>query len=252
VVVVVVLLVTSTGTSGNSATLVFILAVPLDTFCSKLSPNLLGTASVCSSSLLAVGSIMAPKGQESNSAAAIDAPPLAVDVAVATDGSASVAKDEPAVSSEGDDSAATQLPSPTGGDAVGSATAVSIVPSTRPASEMDDDSVPQGPQGPPPRNVRPRLDQDRHPPAFPLPAARVTTMWQVSTGNGWWMDCSAPFASALESQFQHQVPVAQFMFYGNTRVGPIEYTHDLFQCQQLNHRTGEQKQIRRLTVTLGS
>jgi hypothetical protein len=77
-------------------------------------------------------------------------------------------------------------------------------------------------------------------------------MWQVSSGNGWWMDCSAPFASALEAQLQQQIPVAKFAFFGNIRVGPIDYTHDLVQCQQLNHHTGEYKQIRRSIVTLGS
>jgi hypothetical protein len=77
-------------------------------------------------------------------------------------------------------------------------------------------------------------------------------MWQVSTGDGWWQDCSAPFASALEAQFQQGIGVARFAFFGNTRVGRIDYTHDLVQCQQFNHHSSQYKQIRRLNVTLGS
>ena len=131
-------------------------------------------------------------------------------------------------------------------EAIGSAIAAGSVGNQtggRPASEMGD-SVTGGL-----RNVRPRLTDIR---PLPLPAARVTTMWQVSTGDGWWQDCSAPFASALEAQFQAGTAVARFPFFGNTRVGRIDYTHDLIQCQQFNHHSSQYKQIRRLTVTLGS
>ncbi len=166
---------------------------------------------------------------------AIDSPP----VAAPTDGRASVAS-RGCEGHEGNDAHATGP-----GDAVGSATAV--IPSPT-GAEMEEDSAP-GPDEEGPRNVRPRVSQAL---ALPLPFARVATIWQVSTGNGWWMDCSAPFASALEAQFQQQVPVAQFAFFGNTRVGRIDYTHDLIQCQQLNHHTGVHKQIRRSCVTLGS
>lgn len=177
------------------------------------------------------------------------------EVAVTTDGRASVASNGPsdghAVAADAGTGAANQAgattnpgddATPDDPDAIGSA----IAGAKRPASEMDDVSAPGDA-----RNVRPRVTQTQAL-ALPFPAARVATMWQVSSGNGWWMDCSAPFASALEAQCQQQIPVAQFAFFGNVRVGRIDYTHDLVQCQQLNHHTGEYKQIRRLAVTLGS
>ena len=186
------------------------------------------------------------------------APPVAVQVS--TEGSASVANNERTVSNEGS-TVATAMP-PTGpavgasghADAIGSAIAGSAASQTeawlssRAASEMG----PVEAEGE--RNVRPRLvDPLAVAVALPaLPAARVTTMWQVSTGDGWWSDCSAPFASALEAQFQQGIAVARFAFFGNTRVGRIDYTHDLVQCQQFNHHNSQYKQIRKLTVTLGS
>jgi hypothetical protein len=192
---------------------------------------------------------MAPKG--SNSATneetnTTDVPQVAQ--AVTTDGRASVASDGHAVQVDNAGTAtqaeAAANPGDDSRDAIGSA----IAGATRPASEMDD-VVPGAT-----RNVRPRVTQQTQALALPLPAARVATMWQVSSGrvDGWWTDCSAPFASALEAQFQQQIPVAKFAFFGNIRVGPIDYTHDLVQCQQLNHHTGEYKQIRRSIVTLGS
>ena len=200
-------------------------------FLLKLSSNQLGVLSTCCPSLFlsADHSIMAPKRSNSGATVAADAtdsPP----VAVPTDGRASVA------SHESPPAGAAANPE----DAIGSAIAV-MPPSPMPDAEEDD--VPEGP-----RNVRPRVSQAL---ALPIPFARVSTIWQVSTGNGWWMDCSAPFASALETQFQQQVPVAQFAFFGNTRLGRIDYTHDLLQCQQFNHHTNVKKQIRRSCVTLG-
>jgi hypothetical protein len=177
---------------------------------------------------------MAPKRSNST-----DSPPTAAP----TDGRASVVshgREGP----PGNDTGATAMSE----DAIGSAIAVHEPPPSSPTgAELEDDLAPGPDEGT--RNVRPRVSQAL---ALPLPFARVATIWQVSTGNGWWMDCSAPFASALEAQFQQQIPVAQFAFFGNTRVGRIDYTHDLVQCQQLNHHTNVRKQIRRSCVTLGS
>lgn len=182
-------------------------------------------------------------------------PPAAAPVP--TEGSASVAENVHSVHNEGSTVATPPTDAAVAASsngAIGSAIAGSMASQTeawlssRPASETGEAEAD--------RNVRPRLNVT--PPlagvvAIPaLPAVHVSTMWQVSTGDGWWQDCSAPFASALEAQFQAGTAVARFPFFGNTRVGRIDYTHDLVQCQQFNHHSSQYKQIRRLTVTLGS
>ena len=170
------------------------------------------------------------------------APPVTPPVALTTDGHASAAAVMPPPT-------AAPTASHVDGEAIGSAIAAGATRNQtggRPSSEMGD-SVADGL-----RNVRPRFTDVQSLSLPGLPVARVATMWQVSTGDGWWQDCSAPFASALESQLQQQIGVAQFAFFGNTRVGRIDYTHDLIQCQQFNHHSSQYKQIRRLTVTLGS
>ena len=184
-------------------------------------------------------------------------PPAAAPVL--TEGSASVADNAHSVRNEGSTVATPPTDAAVAASsngAIGSAIAGSTARQTeawlssRPASETGEAEAD--------RNVRPRLNVT--PPlaaagvvAIPaLPAVHVSTMWQVSTGDGWWQDCSAPFASALEAQFQAGTAVARFPFFGNTRVGRIDYTHDLVQCQQFNHHSSQYKQIRRLTVTLGS
>jgi hypothetical protein len=193
--------------------------------------------------------------------AAVAAPATAP---VPTEGSASVADDEHSVHNEGN---AVTTP-PTGATAaasshgaIGSAIAVGSMASqteSRPSSR----SVSETRGAEADRNVRRRLDVAPLPPLAAaggsgsaitdLPAARVSTMWQVSRGDGWWQDCSPPFSSALEAQFQAGIPVARFPFFGNTYIGRIDYTHDLVQCQQFNHYNSQYKQIRRLTVNLGS
>ena len=175
---------------------------------------------------------------------------------LSTEGSASVANNE-RVATPPTTGTGTTVGASSHGDAIGNATAGSTASqaeawlSGAAASEAPSEAAAEGE-----RNVRPRLTNVQPlavAVAVPaLPAARVSTMWQVSTGDGWWQDCSAPFASALEAQFQEGVGVARFAFFGNTRVGRIDYTHDLVQCQQFNHHSSQYKQIRRLTVTLGS
>jgi len=181
---------------------------------------------------------------------------------VSTEGSASVANNEHLISNE-NSTVATAPPGTTvdassHGDVTGNATAGPTASGTEAwlSSRAPSEVAPGEAAAEGGRNVRPRLTNAMPPAvavALPaLPAAHVSTMWQVSTGDGWWQDCSAPFASALEAQFQQGIGVARFAFFGNTRVGRIDYTHDLVQCQQHNHHSSQYKQIRRLTVTLGS
>lgn len=207
---------------------------------------------------------MAANGNGSIPAAAetiVASPPTA---AVSTEGSASVANGEHAISNENSTVAAappgTIVGASSHGDVIGNATAgptasgsgtEAWLSSRAPSEVAPGEAAAEGG-----RNVRPRLTNVQTLAVAvardALPAAHVSTMWQVSTGDGWWQDCSAPFASALEAQFQQGIGVARFAFFGNTRVGRIDYTHDLVQCQQFNHHSSQYKQIRRLNVTLGS